>query len=659
MSLRLKIVSIFTLLIVLPTAFLGYSNYNQANDILANELNRTSMQIIHRIEDTIDLFMDSMEEVVEASSNNQSIQNIYDDTENAKDSMLASFKNIADAFDSIQHIYLGTPDKAIYIYPHAEFAPDFDPTTRPWYTQAIQEDSVIWTDPYIDAITGDLVISSAKAIYAETTGDLIGVVSFDISLGVLSDLVKNVNLGQSGFAAVTDQHGKIMMHQNSEVIGEVISSPELLTLLTSESTGTTDFQEEDEVLLGVFSTLDRTGWKVLGIIPYSEIRSNTSIILNNILIKGGIVLIIALLMAFIFSGVIIKSLKVLVEDMNKVGKGDFTVRSRILSNDEIGQLSKSLNTMIENLAKLLQSVQIASKEVHIAAVALASTAEETSASTEEVARTVEEIAKGASEQASEAEKGSFMTSNLANKFDALEMSSKEMLEASENVVASNEKGLLVVKDLQEKNAKNNTSLLEIERAVQELNRKTQSIEGILETISNIAGQTNLLALNAAIEAARAGDAGRGFAVVADEIRKLAEQSAASTDEIQTIISTIREESNNTVNIMLEVTRLNKERDVTVQEVGSSFQDISNAIAIITEKIHHINDYVIAMSKDKDEIVSAIENISAVSEETAASSQEVTASMEQTSSAIDDVAKAAEDLNRLAEKLNQEVKNFQV
>ncbi len=97
MSLRSKIISIFTLLIIIPTLFLGFNNYRTANQTLVNELNRSSKQVVHRVGDSIDLFMESMEQLVEATSNNGDIQNFYHDPDNFQDSMIGAFKNVVDA----------------------------------------------------------------------------------------------------------------------------------------------------------------------------------------------------------------------------------------------------------------------------------------------------------------------------------------------------------------------------------------------------------------------------------------------------------------------------------------------------------------------------------------------------------------------------------
>ncbi len=209
----------------------------------------------------------------------------------------------------------------------------------------------------------------------------------------------------------------------------------------------------------------------------------------------------------------------------------------------------------------------------------------------------------------------------------------------------------------EKTDANTRSTEKVASAVDALDHETEDIGTILETIRSIADQTNLLALNASIEAARAGEHGRGFAVVAEEIRKLAEQTGQATGEIQHMVSSIRQKSSETVGIMTEVKAFSEEQRSAVASVDSAFSDIAGIIHAIVEKIHTFDTHIGEIQKDKETIVSSIENIYAVSEETAASSEEVAASMEQQAGAVDSVSNSAQTLQGLAEQLNAQLDRF--
>lgn len=217
----------------------------------------------------------------------------------------------------------------------------------------------------------------------------------------------------------------------------------------------------------------------------------------------------------------------------------------------------------------------------------------------------------------------------------------------------------MVSELRKKTEQNNRSTDQIENEIVELDADIARVGDILAAIDSIAEQTNLLALNASIEAARAGEAGKGFAVVAEEIRKLAEESKSSSNDIKDIILAVQGKSSETVKAMEEVKEINAEQNESVDKVGHSFDTISALIEDISIKLEEMGRSIEDMNRDKEAVVSAMENISSVSQETAAASEEVTASVEQQSLANDEVSRAADSLNGLSEKLIEEVNIFKI
>ena len=195
--------------------------------------------------------------------------------------------------------------------------------------------------------------------------------------------------------------------------------------------------------------------------------------------------------------------------------------------------------------------------------------------------------------------------------------------------------------------------------IHQLNDRTIEIGTILNVISAISEQTNLLALNASIEAARAGEHGRGFAVVADEIRKLAEQSATSAEQVRAIVTNIQQDGAASVKSMAVLKDISQKQNTAVTDVIRAFETIKEAYTVISTDIQSIGTAVTGVNHDKELIVSSIENISAVSEETAAASQEVTASMEQQTFAVEEVSKAAQELNAISIQLSQEISKFKI
>ena len=663
LTIKTKLIAIILVVIIVPISILGTTSYLKAKKELKSQFKHSVEQLNGNIKESVESHFHAHEYGVDMISKNFNLKEILNHPE-YESFLIELFEEYVESYKGVSQIYMGTIDGGFKIYPEADLGSDFDPRLRPWYKKALETQSVTWTDPYIDVVSGNLAISSAAPVY-ENGGTLVGVVGVTVPLDELSEKINSIKLGEKGYPYILNSDGTLITHKNPEKIGQKTSVPEILEGISSNKDfGITEYKYKEangnsSEKIGVYTKMQDLGWYIVSTIYIDELEKSTKGILTNAILIGLFIIMAASVLGITFANKISKPIKSIVSNMNKVKDGDFTVKSDIKSNDEIGLLSDNFNTMVENVKNLLLDAKQVSSEVSDSATNLAATSEETSASAEEIATTVEEIARGASEQAVDAENGAKIASNLDHKFNKLANNSDTMYKNAHEAINVNEEGINVVNELKAKTDLNNESIEKIESAVQQLSENSSNIENILDTIRSIADQTNLLALNASIEAARAGEAGKGFAVVADEIRKLAEGSSTATDEIKKIVDTIKEESQNTVDIMKEVKILSIDQTKSVEDVNDSFGKISKSIDNISNEIEEVNRFVIDIIKDKDLIVESIGNISAVSEETAAGSEEVTASVHQQAMAVEEVAKSAEKLNEFSLKLNEQIDKFKI
>lgn len=661
LGIRNKIISVITVLVIFTVLAIGLSTYINSSKIVSDnfvqanyELNK---EIASSIENEFDGYMSGLKMVAD-STNTKTIPTVGFDVWRQD-----VFKGYLKSFEQPFQIFIGLPDGRIFIEPFFEFDASYDPRARGWYMGVEETKSDFWTGAYVDAATGNFAVSAATPVI-DAAGTQVGILGASINLDELSEKMNSIKVGKEGYVFIIDSDGNVVTHPNKEIRGKVLEVPEIQEVIKTNTDGIVyyDYTNAEGVIeekYSVYQKIEGLNWYVMTSMYVSEISDQTSVLIWFTLVVALIIMAVAIFIGFLFAGSLTKPIKNILGDMEKVAAGDMTVISEVKTKDEIGDLSNQFNTMVSNIRNLIKNSILVTDEVALAAQTLAAASEEASASSDEVAKTVGEIAEGATDQAHDAEDASRLAVNLDDKFIQLKGNSNEIAENANSVREINAKGMAVVEDLQDKAKQNNKSTDEIAEAIDDLDKKSNDIGGILDTIRSIAEQTNLLALNASIEAARAGEHGRGFAVVADEIRKLAEESSSSAEKIQKIIQIIQTQTQNTVMIMDKFKENSSVQFKAVGDVNSSFGEILNAVAEIVNQIEGINHFITDMIKDKDQIVSSITNISSVSQETAAASQEVSASMDQQTAAVESVAHSAEHLNELSLKLKKEIGKFTI
>ncbi len=677
-----KLMSMFILLIGIPLLVLGFIMFKQSSDILKDKLESSAIQSTIQTDIIITNYLREFSYITSLLQDDANVQQVisYPDS---KAWMIKLFDTILANDTDIKNAYIGTAAKEMILRPQQDLPPGYDPTGRPWYTDATAAKDIVWTTPYKDASSGDLVLSIAAPVNnSYGSNESVGVVALDVSLATLAAKVNELKIGNNGYIILVGPDMRTMTHPKPEYVGLPVNFEEAAAATPDEFKDLKPEIKDSMIKLKPLADAikegknfvsyrsngknkyaavykNTLGWYIVGSFDQSEISSEINKILLTLLIIGGISLILSLVISYVFSQRLTGHVKNILYGMEHVKNGDLTVRFDIKSDDELGRLGQYFTETVTELGALVKSIQDISSEVTLSAQNLAATSQEASASADEVAKTVEDIAKGASEQASDAERGVTVVQTLSNKFVQLTERTNKMIEVANNASGANQEGMRSITSLKSKTKETDAANDRIEAVIIELDNKSQSIGVILDSISAISVQTNLLALNASIEAARAGEHGRGFAVVAEEIRKLAEESSTSADKIRGIVTSILADSTRSVTSMKEVKVITRDQSHAVEDVNKTFESISQSITSITDEIKVIGTFIHDLNKDKDQIVQSIENISAVSEETAAASEEVSASMDQQTIAVEEVAKAAERLNEISVELSNAVRKFNV
>jgi len=664
----MKLLLMFFFSIAVSLFVIGFGSYLTANRSVKDLYINQGSQIIDKSEQAITYFLNEYESSTQYYAGSQSIMNHIKSGSTDHSMVLKDLEAFKNAHADLLYIYIGIEDKQMIMYPEDDLPEGYDPTSRDWYKQAKEKKATIWTDPYPDASTGLIVVTVATPVY-DTDGKLLGVVGIDFTLTTLSEELAKTQIGENGYLFLTTSIGNVIAHPDETLLDKPIPVESVLKKITSEDTGSMTYtykektgkkdntKEEKKIL--VFNTVDKNGWKLGGSIYYSEVNDYALAILKNILILGVISLALGVFISVILANSISRPIKSLLEDMTKVKTGDFSIRTNVSRSDEIGDLAKSFNLMVEQLGILINNINSASKKVLVASENLNVSSKIAGEAIKEIALASDEIARSAGEEAEQAERGSLFITEISDQLTVLNANQDEITEYIGIVTQSKEKGVHTVGNLKNKNKTNQQSNTKIADSIFSLAEKIKEIIYFLETITTIAAQTNLLALNASIEAARAGEHGKGFAVVADEIRKLAEASNHAATEINTIVSNIVKNTDDTVSMMDSVTKIGNDQAEVVLEVDQSLSDISSSIEGITEKIATLNNSIVQLDHHRVEMVDVITNISAVSQETAAASEEVNATVQEQSYAITKISEAVEDLHALANELTKTINQFKI
>jgi len=469
-----------------------------------------------------------------------------------------------------------------------------------------------------------------------------------ININTLAKSIGKIKVASTGYGSLMSKKGDILFHPDSTLLGKSFkddakNSIKLAAIseevLAKESGFITYSEDDGTQKIGAFSTVTNTGWKLLVTVPSKEVYAE----LNKTTMVSGISILIAVLLVITISifmaGFISKPIELAADHLSILAKADFTheIPDKLLRRkDEIGKLINSMNLMSNSIRSVVHNVineaTTVKDNISISTqnlIKLTSQVESVSATTEEMSAGMEETAASTEEMNATSQEIKNAVESIAKKTQdggiIAEEISKRAKELKENAVNSQKSARVIRVDIDS----------DMRLAIEE-SKAVDKINMLADSILQITSQTNLLALNAAIEAARAGEAGRGFAVVAEEIRKLAEDSKNTVNEIQNITKLV-------INSVYNLTRSS--------EKALSFID-TTVIADYKTMVNSGEQYY----KDSESVKDLVTDFSATSEELLASIQCMVEAINEISVSNNEGAQGTQDIAERASDVMQEATN---
>lgn len=663
-SLKVKLMAAFLILISVPMGILGYSSYKMA----AKSIQATvQQQLKEQTADTsalIEKTVESVKHSLETASLNRDIGKVAKDLNKGNvDTTFEYIKAVQKENQDYIEVLIITDAYGKVVMDSQIKDNDVDLSDRDYMKKALSSGKETVSEVLTSRFTGNPAIF---IVYPLKDGDkIIGTLVGSIKFESISNYASKVKIGENGYAYMIDKNGLIVYHPDaSKILKENASdkaNDEFKLIIDQMKAGKTSdafYTYNNVYKYTIFQPVDN--WVIAVTANYDEYMASAISIRNNTIIIVIISIIIAMACAYLYSTIgIIKPIKKLEKLMRKAGDGDLTVQINIDSKDEIEELGNSFNDMIKHQEEIVKSVRCAAEQLNAASEEMAASSEEISATTEEVTATINQVAQDAEKQNESIVDVSGVLVQLASLVQLAQNRAKSTSSNATNTIAVVDLGREKVEETVK--AMNIISMgsEETSKALEAVNSLSVKVGGIITTINGIAEQTNLLALNAAIEAARAGEHGKGFSVVADEVRKLSEESNDGAKEITILVSEMMKEIKNAV---ISMGRAKAEVDngvVIVSETDKAFVNIMEAIENITEHVNEILDITGDEVASSDRVVKLINEIATITESNSSNSENVSLAAEEQASAINNLTATAEETSAMAEELTKLVEIFEV
>ena len=467
----------------------------------------------------------------------------------------------------------------------------------------------------------------------------------------------------SSYVYIVSKDGKMLYHPDQEKIGNPVENACVKAIVEELSAGR--IPADDAVKYEYKGTIKYAGFgitKKQDIVVVTADEKEALAESNSVVIRGVIIAIVIIILfavvGFIISRMISEPLKKVVGGINKISQGyinePIDVNSSLKETDE---LTKAAKTLQVNLQSIVEEIRNASTNLSDSVMNTNGLCNTSADGATQISSAVDELASAAQSMAESVQELNAEMVEIGGNIEVITGAVTELNAASDSMNSISDQAQTDIQEVYESSQNSVAAVEAIAEHMETLTKAINEVSNATRLIGDISSQTNLLSLNASIEAARAGEAGRGFAVVAQEIGSLAAQSQDSVSQIDAIANNIIQLSQTSASLTEKIKEIIADEQVKVQKTKDSFTELKNEIDNSVVQIQNISDQAASLEVSKEKAISAVSDLSAISEENAASNEEVTASISNLSVNINDISSQSDDMSGMAEKLTASIAAF--
>lgn len=536
-----------------------------------------------------------------------------------------------------------------------------------WYYIPVNNGAPLWMDPYMNQNVNVYMISYVVPLFIDGTS--VGIIGMDIDFTELQKEIADIQLFDTGYAYLLSAGNSILYHPELEVgtapaddkkygmkeVGKLVED-------TEKAGEAVRLNADGNAFYACYYTLEN-GMKLGGFVERPEVVAAAKQTGDLIFYTAIIAVIIAIGVGVAFGISIVLPVNAMTKELERFAKFDFRKNPKMerlmKRKDEIGTMGQSVGILQNSLVEMVQDIRTDSDSVHEASVKLTGHADMASKAVSEIETAINEVANGATNQAQETQVATEHIIHMGEIVGDTGQVVDQLKESSQKMSKHSDKACEILVELSNVNQRTKAVIEELRQQTGETNLSAEKIQQAVQVITDIAEETNLLALNASIEAARAGEQGKGFAVVASQIQKLAEQSNESANDIQIVIQELLSNSGVSAKMMEDITGVIERQDQDVKNTEMAFERVKNEVDRSMTHIDEIADKTQELTEIRNQVIDAVQALSAVAQENAAASEQTSASTTQVDNFMVKISSESEVLEKIANGLKEGVQKFTI